>query len=92
MPLGVAAGLNKPQGDGEHVQVTPAFCGSFVTVAVIERFCPTWRVWGILGETVTTMADDGVTVTVTEADRVLSVTEVAVTVTVRFAVTLLGAV
>ncbi len=32
-PLAVCVGLNAPQGDGVHVQSTPLFWTSFVTVA-----------------------------------------------------------
>ena len=37
-PLAVCAGLNVPQGEGVHVQSTPRFRKSFVTVAAMDEF------------------------------------------------------
>lgn len=92
MPLEVLVGLTAPQAVAEQVavQLTPPLAGSFATVAVIDRVCPCATVCGLLGESVTKIG--GVTVTVSEADFVLSVTDLAVTVTARFAVTVAGAV
>lgn len=77
-PLGVADGLKEPQGDGVHVQVTPPFCGSFVTVAVNACVEPEVTV-AVLGATETVTAG---TVIVAEDDLLGSACDVAVIVTV----------
>ena len=61
------------------------------TVAVICRVAPCAIVCGVLGERVTEIGG-GVTVTVIKAVLLVSPTEVAVTVTAKFAETGVGAV
>lgn len=82
-----------PQGDVEHAadQLTPPWAGSFATVAVMETVCPCGMVGGEVGEVMVTEIGGGVTVTVIEAVLLVSPTEVAVTVTARFAETEAGA-
>ena len=94
-PLAVLAGATVPQA-GEHVvpfwvsvQVMPALLGSLATVAVNCCVVLSAR----LAEVGATDTEIGaVRVTVAEADLVVSVTEVAVTVTVAGEGRLAGAV
>jgi hypothetical protein len=78
-PLAVVVGETLPQGAVAHVtvQVTPLLLGSFTSVAVT---CPVAlaSTLGVAGVTVT--PTEG-TITVAEADFVVSVAEVPVTVT-----------
>ncbi len=92
-PLAVLVGLNVPQGDGEQLadQLTPLFCASFATVAVIDSVCPCTTVCDVLGERVTEIGG-GVTVAMIEAVLLVSLTDVAVTVTARFPETEAGAI
>src|SRR5690348_11756641 len=85
-PLAVVAGLTVPHVGAQlapfcvSVQLTPAFVGSFLTV-VVNCWVALIGMIPLTGETVcTTMAG---TVTVAAADFVVSVTDVAVRVTVR---------
>jgi len=94
-PLGVLVGETVPQ-PGEQlapfcdrVQKTPRLAGSFMTVPVNLCVLPTTTVAEV-GETETETG--GVTVTMAETVLVVSVTDVAVTVTVAGLGTLLGAV
>ena len=95
-PLAVLAGATVPQA-GEHevpfwvrVQVTPPLLGSLATVAV--NCCVALSATlAVVGATDTEIGGR-VTVTVAEADLVLSATEVAVTVTVAGEGTVAGAV
>ena len=93
-PLAVLAGLSVPQAVAEQVaiQSTPPLVGSFATVAVMERVCPSANACGVLGESVTKIGGGRVTLTLSDADFVGSVPEVAVTVIARVAVTVAGAV
>jgi hypothetical protein len=76
----------------ESAQVTPLFCESFWTVAVKAWDCSTVTDW-LAGETATLIGGGGaVTVTVALAVFVLSVTDVAVKVTVAGLGTVAGAV
>ena len=80
-PLGVFMGLNEPQlPAGAQDQVTPFCEGSPVTSAVSGVELPTCRVFGGWGLKESEMAG-AVMVMVALADLVLSVTEVAVTIT-----------
>ncbi len=87
-------GLTEPHVDAEQltVHVTPFAAGSLATVAVMETVRPCWMVGGEVGEVMVTEIGGGSTVTVIVADLAVSVTEVAVTVTVRMAETELGAI
>ena len=76
----------------ESAQFTPLFCASFVTVAVNALLpIPACTLVGV-GATVTVIAGGGVTVMVAALDFVVSVTAVAVSVTVAGFGTLVGAV
>ena len=80
-PLAVAFGETLPQEDEEHetLQITPLLATSFVTAALNCALAPTFTVAAPgMTETVTTG-----TVTVAEAVFVPSLTEVAVSVTVK---------
>jgi hypothetical protein len=81
-PLAVDAALNDPHAEPPHVAVhfTPAFALSFATLAVILVVAFAASEVGGCAASVTATA--GVIVIVAEVDFVLSVTEVAVTVTV----------
>ena len=68
------------QPDPERFQVTPLFCGSFATVAVMVCACPASTAC-VCGEMLTVIAGR-VTVIMTLADLVGSAMEVAVSVTV----------
>jgi hypothetical protein len=83
-----------PQADPAHpaplmLQVTPLFDESFITLAVKFRDWPWSTVCAVDGDRVT---ESGGTVIESEADLVLSATDVAVMVTERLAATVLGAV
>jgi hypothetical protein len=81
-----------PQLAPKSTQVTPLFCASFWTVAV-KLWLPLVGTLADKGDTLTAMAPGAaVTVIVVSADFVLSVTEVAVSVTVAGDGTLAGAV
>jgi hypothetical protein len=90
-PLAVAVGDTVPHGSVAHdtVQVTPLFDASLTTVAVTFRDFPGLTVCGVEGDKDTVGA---VTLTEPGADLVPSATDVAVTVTLRFAAAVLGAV
>ena len=78
----------------DSAQVTPLFCASFCTVAVNGCAAPACTL-EVMGDTVTTIgvaAGAAVTVIVAGADFVLSVTEVAVNMTVGGVGRLAGAV
>jgi hypothetical protein len=86
-----ACALNVPL---DAVQVTPAPATSLVTVAAKPRLCPSVNP-PCTGDTVTLTGPAGaaaVTVIVAAADFVLSLTDVAVNVTVAGLGTLVGAV
>ena len=77
----------------ESVQVTPLFCGSFCTVALKVCVCPVWIDMLVAGETLTFTGTGGaVIVIVATALFVVSVTDVAVSVTVPGLGTVAGAV
>jgi hypothetical protein len=82
-PLAVDAGLNDPHDELPHVTVhfTPAFALSFATFAVMLVVAAGASEEGGCAANVTATAGGPVIVIVAEADFVLSVTEVAVTVT-----------
>jgi hypothetical protein len=91
----VVAGLKEPQGELPQVtdQVTPALLLSLLTTAVRLVVAPFVSDAGGLGLSATEIAGGGrVMVTVAEADLVVSVTEVAVIVTVFAEGTVAGAV
>lgn len=73
------------------VQVTPLFCGSFVTVAETLRVCPICTE-AVTGLTAIVSGGAGVIVIVTAVVLVLSATDCAVAVTVAGAGTAAGAV
>lgn len=92
-PLAVEAGETAPHSEAEQeiVQVTPLLLGSLLTAAV-KACVPPAGTLAEAGEIVTVMGGGGVTVTVAEADLLGSATEVAMTITVRLADTVAGAV
>jgi len=83
VPLGVVAELKEPQAELPQVtvQVTPALWLSLLTTAVRLEVAPMMREVGGVGLRATEIPG-AVMVIVAEADFVVSVTEVAVTVTV----------
>ena len=83
VPLGVVAELKEPQAELPQVtvQVTPALWLSLLTTAVRLEVTPMMREVGGVGLRATEIPG-AVMVIVAEADFVVSVTEVAVTVTV----------
>jgi hypothetical protein len=94
-PLGVDGGVNDPHGEPPQVtvQFTPPFALSFATFAVIFVVVPPTRDIGGCADSVTEIGCAGaVIVIVAVTVFVLSVTEVAVTVTVFPVGTAIGAV
>jgi len=92
-PLAVEAGETDPHAEAEQetVQVTPLLAGSLLTAAV-KACVPPAGTLAEAGEIVTVMGGGGVTVTVAEADLLEYATLLVVTVTVRLADTVAGAV
>ena len=80
------------QPEPESVQVTPLFCASFCSVAVKPCVPIPACTLGVVGLTLTMIARGAVMVMVAEELLVLSVTEVAVSVTVAGEGTVAGAV
>jgi hypothetical protein len=85
VPLAVLVGLNPPQAPmlpQVTDQVTPAFAESLLTTAVSDVVALVWSEEGGSGLKATEIGTAAVMVMVADADFVVSVTEVAVTVTV----------
>ena len=95
VPLAVEAELTEPQAPEVPqvtVHVTPPFLESLLTTAVRLAVAVATSEVGGVGLSARVIAAGGVTVMVAEADLVVSVTEVAMTVTVAGAGTAAGAV